>query len=399
MIISDRINEFTFSPIRKLTPFANDAKARGTKVYHLNIGQPDIKTPDEVYDYLRSIDPGIVAYGPSEGEPELIKAFAAYYHGIGLKDIQESDIMITTGGSEGLFFIFMVLCDPECEAVITEPFYTNVSSFAKMAQVTLRPVTSRIEDGFKLPPIKEFEKAITPKTRLIMLNSPNNPTGHICTPHELKAILDLCVKHDLALVVDEVYREFCYDGKEFTSILAFDDYASRIICIDSLSKRFSMCGARIGAIVSKNHEILSQCLKLGQARLCSPVLEQHAGIAAMRAPQSYIDDVKVQYEKRRDCLVSELQNIPGVRCCNPRGAFYLVADLPVDDAESFCIFMLRDFSYDGQTVMMAPASGFYINTELGKSQVRLAYVLNEKDICNAMNCLRKGLEAYPGTTR
>ncbi|MFA7188941.1 MAG: pyridoxal phosphate-dependent aminotransferase [Sphaerochaetaceae bacterium] len=394
MLTSNRIAEFSFSPIRKLTPYANEAKSRGIKVYHLNIGQPDIKTPKQVYDYLHNLDPGIIAYGQSEGEPELRKAFAGYYHSIGLEEIDPSDILITTGGSEGILFLFMVLCDPGSEAVITEPFYTNVQSFAQMAQVRLRPVTSRLEDKFKLPSISSFEEAITPKTRMIMLNSPNNPTGHIYTPDELSALLEICKRHDIALVVDEVYREFCYDGQSFTSILSYAEHSQRIFCVDSLSKRFSMCGARIGAIVSKNHEVLNECLKLSQARLCPPVIEEGAAIAAMTAPPEYIAEVKTKYEARRNCIVSELQKIPGVRCCSPRGAFYLIADLPVDDAESFCIFMLRDFSCNGRTVMMAPANGFYINTELGRSQVRLAYVLKEDDLRDAMTCLRKGLEAY-----
>lgn len=393
MLVSNRITEFQFSPIRKLTPFANEAKKRGVHVYHLNIGQPDIKTPQEVYTTLNSLEPGIIEYGPSEGQPELREAWAEYYHRIGI-NITSDDVMITTGGSEAILFLFLTLCDPGCNAIITEPFYTNVATFAQMSGVSLIPITSKLEDKFKLPPIRSFEDAITPETRMIMLNSPNNPTGHVYSREELLSLLEICERHDLTLVVDEVYREFCYDGKTFTSVLSYEEFADRVVCVDSFSKRYSMCGARIGAMVSRNHEILNQALKLGQARLCPPVLEQQAAIAALTAPQTYIDEVQKMYESRRNCIVSELNRIPGVQCCSPKGAFYLVAQLPVEDAQDFCIFMLRDFSYRNATVMMAPAFGFYINSELGKSQVRLAYVLKESDLTAAVECLRHGLEAY-----
>lgn len=393
MLISNRISEFKFSPIRKLTPLADAAKKRGVKVHHLNIGQPDIKTPIEVYDYFKSMKPGVVAYGVSEGEPELRRAYADYFKNLGL-DIDFEDIMITTGGSEALLFLFMVLCEPGSEAIVTEPFYTNVQSFAKMAMVNLVPVTSSFDDGFALPSMRAFEKAINPRTSLIMINSPNNPTGHIYSPEEITGLLELCRKHDLTLVVDEVYREFCYDGMKFTSVLSYPEYQDRVVCVDSFSKRFSMCGARVGALVSKNHEFLNQCLKLGQARLCPPVFEERAATAALSAPASYVEDVRKMYESRRNCVVSELRGIPGVKCSNPQGAFYLVAELPVDDAEAFCAFLLKDFSYEGQTVMLAPANGFYINSDFGKHQVRIAYVLNEADIKAAMVCLAKGIEAY-----
>ena len=393
MKVSDRIQALQYSPIRKLSPYADAAKQRGVKVYHLNIGQPDIRTPDQVYEFLASITPGIIAYGKSEGEPELREACAQYLRKLG-EPITAEDVMITTGGSEALQFLFWALCDEGDEAVITEPFYTNVRSFAGMAGVKLRTVTSTLDEGFALPPIERFEEVITPKTRMILLNSPNNPTGHIYTTAELEAILRLCEKHDLVLAVDEVYREFCYDGRPFSSILSFEDYKDRVVCVDSFSKRFSMCGARIGEIITRNHEILQQCLKLGQARLCPPVIEEGAAAAALSAPDSYVEDVRRMYESRRDCIVSELRRIPGVRCTIPGGAFYLIAGLPVEDAEDFCLFMLRDFSLNGATVMMAPANGFYLNPELGRNEVRLAYVLNEEDLRQAAGCLKAGLEAY-----
>ena len=302
--------------------------------------------------------------------------------------------MITTGGSEAIQFIFMTLCDPYDEFIIPEPYYTNVATFANIAMVTLRPVTSSPDDNFALPSIEEFEKRINKKTMGILLCSPNNPTGHVYTRGELKALLELCKKHDIFLVVDEVYREFCYDGKTFTSILSFPEYSDRIICIDSFSKRFSMCGARVGAIVTHNREVLDSALKLAQARLCPPAVEQVAATAALTAPDEYVENVRAEYEHRRNVLISSMQKIPGVRCSLPKGAFYFVADLPVDDAEKFDIFMLRDFSYQGCTVMFAPADGFYVTPGLGHTEARFAYVLNEKELLMAAKCLEEGLKVY-----
>jgi aspartate aminotransferase len=362
----------------------------------LNIGQPDIKTPPQVIEAVRDYSRQIIAYGQSEGEPELREALPAYYRTFGV-DISSEDIMITTGGSEALQFVFMTLCDPGDEVIVPEPYYTNVGAFAHGASVTLKPVTSRLEEGFALPDIAHFEAQVTERTRAILLCSPNNPTGHIYTDEEFRQILELAKRLDIFLVVDEVYREFCYDGKSFTSILSYPEYADRVVVVDSFSKRYSMCGARIGALVSRNHKVLEGAMKLAQARLCPPDIEQVAALAAVRTPREYLDRVRHEYESRRDFIVNELHKIPGVTCSEPKGAFYLVAKLPVVDAEDFCIYLLRDFYLNGQTVMLAPAEGFYVTEVLGKNEVRIAYVHNTVDLKHAMNCLRAALESYPGT--
>lgn len=393
MEISNRIRGFQASPIRRLSPYARDAKERGVKVYHLNIGQPDIKSPKEALDAIRNYPNDIIAYGESDGDYALRQAMVKYYKGIGV-DISVDDVLITTGGSEALLFSFMALCDPGDELIVPEPYYTNVHSFARMANVSIVPVTSVLENNFALPPLGIIEEKITSKTRAILLNSPNNPTGHIYSPKELETILEMCRKHDIFLIVDEVYREFCYGGQKFTSILNYTEYADRVLCVDSFSKRFSMCGARVGAIICRNRNVIRETLKLGQARLCPPVVEQYAAIAAFNAPASYIDTVRKEYENRRDFIVNALNGIPGVKCSRPDGAFYLIARLPVENAEDFAIFMLRDFSYNGETVMVAPAEGFYESKDLGRDQVRIAYVLNPNDLEKACICLREGLKAF-----
>jgi aspartate aminotransferase len=396
--MSDRISGFQASPIRRLVPYANDAKRRGIHVFHLNIGQPDIVTPPHVIEAVRNYSPKIIAYGQSEGELELREALPGYYKTFGV-DVNPEDIMITTGGSEAIQFVFMTLCDPGDEIIVPEPYYTNVGSFARGASVVLKPVTSHIEDGFTLPDIDHFRAQITEKTRAILLCSPNNPTGHIYTDEEFHQILELVKEHDLFLIVDEVYREFCYDCKEFTSALRYTDYADRVIVVDSFSKRYSMCGARIGALVCKNHAVLDGAMKLAQARLCPPDIEQVAALAAVKTPHEYITRVKAEYQLRRDFLVKELMTIDGVFCSEPKGAFYLVARLPVEDAEDFCIYLLKDFQHNGQTVMLAPAEGFYVTPNLGKNEVRIAYVLNTTDLKHAVACLRAALDSYPGTVR
>lgn len=393
MQMSNRISAFQCSPIRRLSPYARDAVKRGIKVYHLNIGQPDIKTPKQVIEAVRKYDETIIAYGNSEGRQELREALPAYYAKYGLS-VQAEDILITTGGSEALQFAFMTLCDPYDEVIIPEPYYTNVSSFAHSAMVTLVPVTSKMEDGFALPDISEFEKRITRKTGAILVCSPNNPTGHVYTHEELLQLLNLCEKHDIFLIVDEVYREFCYDEKEFSSVLAFDEFSDRIICVDSFSKRYSMCGSRIGALISKNKDVLANALKLAQARLCPPDIEQVAACAALQTDDSYLVEVQAEYEKRRNFIVEGLKKIDGVKCSTPKGAFYLVAELPVDDAESFAIFMLRDFNLNGETVMVAPCEDFYVTKGIGHKQVRIAYVLNTQDLERAVACIDAGLKAY-----
>ncbi|MBO5770438.1 MAG: pyridoxal phosphate-dependent aminotransferase [Spirochaetales bacterium] len=394
MKMSNRISGFQTSPIRRLVPFSREAEKKGTKVIHLNIGQPDIQTPREAIEAIQNYDRKIIEYGISEGDVELRRAMLNYYSKFGIKDISEDNIMITTGGSEALQFVFLTLCDPYDEFIIPEPYYTNVATFANVAMVKLKPVTSSSSNGFILPSIDAFEDKINKKTMGILLCSPNNPTGHIYTTEELEALLALCEKHDIFLVVDEVYREFCYDGKTFTSVLNFEKYQDRIICIDSFSKRFSMCGARVGAIVTKNMEFLENAMKMAQARLCPPNVEQVAAAAALNAPDEYIEGVVAEYERRRNVLVGALQKIEGVRINMPKGAFYFIADLPVDDAEKFALFMLRDFSYKGATVMFAPAEDFYWSSGLGKSQARFAYVLNEEDLLLAAECIKEGLKVY-----
>ena len=393
MEISKRIKGFQASPIRRLAPLANEAKKKGIKVYHLNIGQPDIKTPKEAIDAIHNYPEDIIAYGESDGDLRLRQGVVKYYKSFGV-DITEDDVLITSGGSEALLFSFMTLCDPGDEIIVPEPYYTNVHSFARMANVNIVPVTSLLEDDFALPPLEEIEERITKKTMAILLCSPNNPTGHVYSPSEFKTILDMCVRHDIFLVVDEVYREFCYDGEEFTSILKFTDYSDRIICVDSFSKRFSMCGARVGALICRNPQIIRETLKLSQARLCPPSVEQYAALVALSAPKSYIEGVQKEYQGRRDCLVECLRKIPGVKCSVPRGAFYLVAELPVENAEDFAMFMLKDFNLNGETVMLAPAEGFYESKDLGMRQVRIAYVLCRESLKKACDCLKAGLEAY-----
>ncbi|MGD1817063.1 MAG: pyridoxal phosphate-dependent aminotransferase [Pleomorphochaeta sp.] len=392
MQMSRRISGFQCSPIRRLSQYAVAAAQKGVKVHHLNIGQPDIHSPQEALEAVRNYSKPYIPYGPSEGLYELREGVVNYYKTIDV-DIDVDDVLITTGGSEALQFAFMTLCDPYDEIIIPEPYYTNVTSFARTAMVDLVPITSRIEDGFSLPPIEEFERRITRKTGAILLCSPNNPTGHIYTKEEMLTILELCKKADIFLIVDEVYREFCYED-QFYSVLNYKDYEDRIVCIDSFSKRYSMCGSRIGAVVTKNEEFKANILKLSQARLCPPDIEQVAALAALSTDPSYLDNVKNEYKKRRDFLSAGLQKIEGVISTTPKGAFYMVAELPVDDAEKFAIFMLSEFNYENETVMIAPAEDFYVTPKIGKKQARLAYVLNTDDLARALICLEKGLIAY-----
>ncbi len=394
MEISNRIRGFQASPIRRLSPYARAAKEKGIKVYHLNIGQPDIKSPKEAIEAIHSYPNDLIAYGESDGDLALRKALVKYYKDYVDVDITVDDILITTGGSEAILFSLMALCDPGDEIIVPEPYYTNVHSFARMANVSIVSVTSTLEDNFALPPLSTIEEKITSKTRALLLNSPNNPTGHIYSPKELETIVRICKDHDIFLIMDEVYREFCYDNQSFTSVLKYTDCSERVICIDSVSKRFSMCGARVGALICRNRNVIRETLKLSQARLCSPTVEQYASLAAFGAPPAYLENVKAEYEKRRNFIVKALRSIPGVKCSRPNGAFYLIAQLPVEDAEDFAIFMLRDFNYNGETVMMAPAEGFYESKDLGRDQVRIAYVLNTEDLEKACICLKEGLKAY-----
>ena len=383
------------SPIRKLVPFSEAAKKQGKTVYHLNIGQPDINTPQVVLDRLKNIERTVIEYSNSEGYESYRKGLAAYYQKNGMP-VNTEDIMITTGGSEALIFGFQTCFNPEDEVIIPEPFYANYNGFAQTANVKVVPVTAKIENGFALPPIADFEAKITPRTKGILICNPGNPTGYLYSRAELEQLRELVLKHDLYLFADEVYREFCYDGAKPFSVMNLEGLEQNVILIDSVSKRYSMCGARIGAMISKNKEVMATALKFGQARLSPPTLGQIAGEAALATPQQYFDDVATEYVKRRDLVVDALNAMPGVRCPKPSGAFYCIAELPVDDAEHFCQWMLESFEYKNATVMMAPAAGFYSNASHGKHQVRIAYVLNTTALSAAMECLSEGLKAYPG---
>ncbi len=391
--LSSKAEAMPASPIRKLVPFSEAAKKRGTKVYHLNIGQPDIETPQVVRDAMRAQDARVIEYSNSEGMMPYREGLKKYYAS---KDIQleVSDIMVTTGGSEALVFVFMSTLNPGDEVIIPEPFYANYNGFAVMAGATVVPVTAVIDNGFALPAIEEFEKKITDKTKGILICNPGNPTGYLYSKAELEQLRDLVIKYNLFLYADEVYREFMYEGAVPYSVMNLEGLENHAIMIDSVSKRYSMCGARIGAMISRNKELMSAALKFGQARLSPPTFGQWASMAALDTPQSYFDGVVEEYVKRRDILVDGLNAIPGVRCPKPQGAFYCIAELPIDDSDKFCQWMLESFSHDNQTVMMAPATGFYATPGSGKNQVRLAYVLNEHDLKASVECLRVALEQY-----
>lgn len=383
------------SPIRKLVPFSEAAKKAGRTVYHLNIGQPDIETPQVVMERIRQTEIKVIEYSNSEGMANYRQGLAKYYASKSI-NLDATDIMVTTGGSEALVFAFMTCFNPGDEVIIPEPFYANYNGFAVMAGVTVVPVTASIENGFALPPIAEFEKKITSKTKGILICNPGNPTGYLYSQEELEQLRDLVKKNDLFLFADEVYREFMYDGAVPYSVMNLQGLEQNAIMIDSISKRYSMCGARIGAMITRNKEVMSAALKFAQARLSPPTFGQLAGIAALDTPQSYFDGVVEEYVKRRDILVDGLNKIEGVSCPKPKGAFYCIAQLPIDDADVFCQWMLEKFEYNNQTVMMAPATGFYATPGLGKNQVRLAYVLNAEALQNALACLEVALKQYPG---
>ena len=382
------------SPIRKLGPYAEKAKKAGKTVYHLNIGQPDIPTPQVVLNAIENIGLNVIAYSNSEGLETYRKGLAKYYKNVGI-DVDYSQIMVTTGGSEALIFGFMSCLDPEDEIIIPEPFYANYNGFAQAGSVVVKPVTSTIETGFALPPISEFEKLITPKTKAILICNPGNPTGYLYSKEELEVLREIVLKYDLFLFADEVYREFCYDDKSHYSVMNLQGLEEHVVLVDSVSKRYSMCGARIGAMITKNKTVFNTVLKFAQARLSPPTLGQIAGEAALKTPKTYFQQVINEYVDRRNYVVKHLNNIDGVRCPNPGGAFYTIAQLPVRDAEEFCQWLLEKFDYHNETVMLAPASGFYTNQELGKQQVRIAYVLNTESLKKAITCLEEGLKVYP----
>ena len=393
--ISNRGESLPASPIRKLVPFAEQAKKNGTTVHHLNIGQPDIHTPDEMMDVFRNNSINVLEYGHSAGLESYRRKLADYYghHKI---DITHEDIIITTGGSEAIIFAMTATMNPGDEIIIPEPFYTNYNGFSIQAGVKVVPVTSHIEDNFALPPISEFEKLITEKTKAIMICNPGNPTGYVYSPEELAELREIIIKHDLFLLSDEVYKEFLYDGETYTSVMHLEGVEDRVILLDSVSKRYSACGARIGALISKNKKVIETALKLGQARLCPPTLEQMACEAAIDTPQTYFDEVIAEYSRRRNVITEALSKMEGVTYGTPKGAFYLIAKLPIKSADHFCQWLLESFSYENQTVMLAPAAGFYATKGLGENEVRIAYVLKEDDLKNAMKCLEIALKEYNG---
>jgi len=381
------------SPIRKLVPYAEKAKKEGVRVIHLNIGQPDIKTPKVALDAVRNHTLEVLEYSRSEGSEEYREKLAGYYADNDIH-INAEDIIITTGGSEALAFTMGSIMDADDEIIIPEPFYANYNGFATAAGVNVVPVTSHIDDNFALPPIEQFEKLITPKTRAVLICNPGNPTGYLYTKEEIKKLAAIVKKHDLFLVADEVYREFAYDGRQHYSILQEEGLDDNAIMVDSVSKRYSMCGARIGCMVTRNKQIIKTALKFAQARLSPPTFAQMASEAALDTPQSYFDDVKEEYTERRNLLVEELQKIDGVKIGNPQGAFYCIAELPIDDADHFAKWLLEEYRLDGETVMVAPAAGFYSSSGYGNSQVRIAYVLDKESLKRAVYILKEALKSY-----
>ncbi|MCK9204480.1 MAG: pyridoxal phosphate-dependent aminotransferase [Bacteroidales bacterium] len=395
--ISNRGQNCPPSPIRKLVPFSDEAKKRGIKVYHLNIGQPDIETPANVLDKIRNTDLKVIEYSHSAGILSYRKKLVEYYERVGIK-VTPDEMIVTTGGSEGILFAMITCLNPGDEIIIPEPFYANYNGFAVEAGVVVKPIESFIDDGFALPPMSAFEKAITPKTKAIMICNPNNPTGYLYSKEELELLRDIVKKHDLYLFADEVYREFCYDGREHFSVMHLEGIDQNVVLLDSISKRYSACGVRIGVLISKNKAIMSTAMKLAQARLSPPTFGQIAGEEAVNTPGSYLTAVLAEYVRRRNIVVESINKMEGCFCPNPGGAFYAVARLPIDDSDKFCQWLLEHFNFEGQTVMLAPATGFYSTPGRGKNEVRISYVLKVDDLKNAMKCLEEALKSYPGKT-
>ena len=393
--LSARGSSMPPSPIRKLVPFADQAKEKGRHVFHLNIGQPDIHTPDTYWNAIKHHGRSVLEYGPSAGLTSYRKRLAEYYRRFDI-DVEYDNILITTGGSEAIIFTLMAITDPGDEIIVPEPFYTNYNGFAIEAAAKIVTITSNIEDGFKLPPISSIREKITDKTRAIIICNPNNPTGYVYSREEMEALKEIVIEHDLFLLADEVYREFCYDGLHQTSVMHLSGIENRAILLDSVSKRYSACGARIGCIVTKNKDLIDAALKFGMARLCPPTLEQLGAEAGIDTPEEYFDEVLKEYTERRNVMVEALNKMPGVIAPNPRGAFYLVARLPVDDADKFARWLLTDFHVNNETVMVAPANGFYSTPGLGVDEVRIAYVLNVESIKKSMQILAEALKVYPG---
>lgn len=393
LTLSEKAIQMPASPIRKLVPYADQAKKNGIKVYHLNIGQPDIDSPKCVMDAIHSINLNNLAYTNSAGIESYRKGLAKYYNGVGI-DVEYKDIIVTTSGSEAVMFAILTICNPDDEIIVMEPFYTNYRAFAIQYGVKLVPVSTKIDDGFAVPPIEDFEKYISPRTKAILLCNPGNPTGTLYPQESMEKLGQIVKKHDIFLLSDEVYREFCYSEVPHFSAMQLKGLEQNVILLDSVSKRYSMCGARIGCIVSKNADVMAAVMKLAQSRLCSPVVDQLAAEAALDTPEEYFKEVKAEYIHRRDVMVDLLNKIPGVFTPKPMGAFYTIARLPVDDAEDFARWMLEEFNYEGQTTMVAPAAGFYATEGVGKNEVRLAYVLNVEDIKCAIKCIEEGLKQY-----
>ena len=396
--ISERGIEMPSSPIRKLAPLANEAKARGIKVYHLNIGQPDLPTPQKALDALKNVDRKVLEYSPSQGFLSLREKLQAYYRKFRI-ELSVNDIIVTSGGSEAVLFAFLACLNPGDEIIVPEPAYANYMAFAVSAGAVIKTVTSTIDTGFSLPPVEEFEKLITDRTKAILICNPNNPTGYLYSRAEMNQIRDLVMKYDLYLFSDEVYREFIYTGSPYISALNLDGIENNVVLVDSVSKRYSECGIRIGALVTRNADVRRAVMKFCQARLSPPLLGQIVAEESIMGTEEYAADVYEEYVERRKCLVDGLNRIEGVYSPIPMGAFYTVAKLPVDDADKFCEWCLSDFSYEGETVMMAPASGFYSTPGMGRDQVRIAYVLKKEDLQRALFILEKALEAYPGRVK
>ncbi|MBR0043856.1 MAG: pyridoxal phosphate-dependent aminotransferase [Synergistaceae bacterium] len=395
MRLSDRIKGLTASPIRRLIPYADEAKSKGKKVYHLNIGQPDIKTPDEYFEAIRNFKVDTIAYADSKGRTEMRDAISSYYKSWDI-NYERDDIYITNGGSEALSFAINTICDAGDNVLVPEPFYANYNTFTKTALASIVPIPTKAEEGFHLPDKSVIENLINSKTRAIWISNPGNPTGAVYTAKELEMLVDIAKRHDIYLIADEVYREFTYDGERFTSLGHIDGALDRTIMIDSVSKRFSACGARIGCIAIKNKEFMAQVLKLCQGRLSVSTLEQVGAAALYNTPKSYLEAVNKEYKARRDTLYTELKKIDGLICEEPKGAFYIMAKLPVDDSEKFVIWMLENFDINGETTMGAPGGGFYATPGLGVNEMRLAYVLKCEDLVKAANILKQAIAAYPG---
>jgi aspartate aminotransferase len=394
LTISERGQQMPPSPIRKLVPYAEAARKKGIRVYHLNIGQPDIETPPAIMDAVRHADLKVLEYSHSAGNESYRRKLVEYYKKVGI-EVSHDQIIITTGGSEAILFGFFTCLNPGDEVIIPEPFYANYNGFACTAGVKVVPITSHIENGFALPPIEEFEKVITPKTRGIVVCNPNNPTGYLYSRAEMEALKEICIRHNLYLFSDEAYREFCYEG-EYISAMQLEGLDEHVVLMDTISKRYSACGARIGALVTRNKKVYDAAMKFAQARLSPPGLAQILGEAAVDLPDDYFNAPREEYKARRDLMLSRLNKMPGVFCPNPGGAFYAIARLPIDDADQFCQWLLEKFEYQGQTVMLAPATGFYGTPGLGRDEVRLAYVLNLDALNKAMDVLEQALQQYPG---